>query len=102
MNPYYEEAAAESRAWIKQYDIFDDRKRAFFFQGQSELLCSYAYPSAGYEQFRTTCDFASHPDFRICITRLIVNASRSISSLSSTKSATNKVVQVHVKLARFS
>ena len=55
-NPYYEEAAAESRAWINSYDIFTERKRAFFIQGQSELLCSYVYQYAGYEQFRTTCD----------------------------------------------
>ena len=56
-NPYYKEAAAESRAWINSYDIFTDRKRAFFIQGQNELLCSYVYQYAGYEQFRTTCDF---------------------------------------------
>ncbi|KAF5322320.1 hypothetical protein D9619_000148 [Psilocybe cf. subviscida] len=55
-NPYYKEAAAESRAWINSYDIFNDRKRAFFIQAQNELLCSYVYPYAGYEQFRTTCD----------------------------------------------
>ncbi|KIM39995.1 hypothetical protein M413DRAFT_415200 [Hebeloma cylindrosporum] len=58
-NPYYKEAAAESRAWINSYDIFTDRKRAFFVQGQNELLCSYVYQYAGYEQFRTTCDFVN-------------------------------------------
>ncbi|KAF5327834.1 hypothetical protein D9619_004382 [Psilocybe cf. subviscida] len=58
-NPYYKEAAAESRAWINSYDIFSDRKRAFFVQGQNELLCSYVYPYAGYEQFRTACDFVN-------------------------------------------
>jgi hypothetical protein len=56
-NPHYKEAAAESRAWINSYDIFTDRKRAFLIQGQSELLCSYVYQYAGYEQFRTACDF---------------------------------------------
>jgi hypothetical protein len=64
-NPHYKEAAAESRAWINSYDIFTDRKRAFFIQGQNELLCSYVYQYAGYEQFRTTCDFVrfSHQVF---------------------------------------
>ena len=58
-NPYYKEAAAESRAWINGYDIFTDRKRAFFIQGQNELLCSHVYCFAGFEQLRTTCDFVS-------------------------------------------
>lgn len=56
-NPYYKEAAAESRAWINSYNVFTDRKRADFVQGQNELLCAYVYPYAGYEKFRTTCDF---------------------------------------------
>ncbi|KIK10094.1 hypothetical protein K443DRAFT_126876 [Laccaria amethystina LaAM-08-1] len=58
-NPFYLEAAAESRAWINSYDIFTDRKRAFFVQGANELLCSHVYAYAGYEQFRTTCDFVN-------------------------------------------
>jgi len=58
-NPYYKEAATESRAWINSYDIFTDRKRAFFIQGQNELLCSHVYSYAGPEQLRTTCDFVS-------------------------------------------
>ncbi|KAF8968015.1 isoprenoid synthase domain-containing protein [Flammula alnicola] len=58
-NPYYREASAESRAWINSYNVFTDRKRADFVQGQNELLCSRAYPYAGYEQFRTTCDFVN-------------------------------------------
>jgi hypothetical protein len=56
-NPYYKEAGAESAAWINSYNIFTDRKRAFFVQGCNELLVSHAYPYAGYEQFRTCCDF---------------------------------------------
>ena len=56
-NPYYKEASAESRAWINKYNIFTDRKRAFFIQGSNELLCSHAYAYAGHEQLRTTCDF---------------------------------------------
>lgn len=58
-NPYYKEATAESRAWINSYDIFTDRKRAEFIQGQNELLCSHVYSFAGREQLRTTCDFVS-------------------------------------------
>lgn len=61
INPYYKEAAAESRAWINSYDIFTDRKRAFFIQGQNELLCSHVYSYAGFEQLRTTCDFVGFP-----------------------------------------
>jgi hypothetical protein len=58
-NPWYKQAAAESRAWINSYNIFTDRKRAFFIQGSNELLCSHVYCYAGYEQFRTCCDFVS-------------------------------------------
>ena len=56
-NPYYKEASAESRAWINNYDIFTDRKRASFVQGSNELLCSHTYNYAGQHQLRTTCDF---------------------------------------------
>ncbi|KAF8150763.1 isoprenoid synthase domain-containing protein [Crassisporium funariophilum] len=58
-NPHYKEASAESRAWINGYNIFTDRKRAFFVQGSNELLCSHVYAYAGYEQLRTTCDFVN-------------------------------------------
>jgi len=60
-NPHYKEAAAQSRAWINGYDIFTDRKRAFFIAGQNELLCSHVYSYAGFEQFRTACDFVNDP-----------------------------------------
>lgn len=58
-NPHYARGSAESRAWIDSYDIFTDKKRAFFIQGCNELLVSYVYPYAGYEQFRTCCDFVN-------------------------------------------
>lgn len=58
-NPHYTRGAAESRAWINAYDVFTDRKRAFFVQGCNELLVSYTYPYACYEQFRTCCDFVN-------------------------------------------
>ena len=58
-NPHYKRGAAESRAWINSFNVFTDRKRAFFIQGCNELLVSHTYPYAGYEQFRTCCDFVS-------------------------------------------
>ncbi|EMD34166.1 hypothetical protein CERSUDRAFT_98094 [Gelatoporia subvermispora B] len=58
-NPHYTQAAAESSAWINSYNLFTDRKRAFFIQGSNELLVSHTYPYAGYEQFRTCCDFVN-------------------------------------------
>src|ERR1700677_4536406 len=58
-SPHYKEAAAESRAWINGYNVFTDRKRAFFIQGSNELLVSHTYPYAGFEQFRTCCDFVN-------------------------------------------
>lgn len=58
-NPHYSEAAAESSQWINSYRVLSDRKRAFFLQGGSELLCAHAYPYADYERFRTTCDFVN-------------------------------------------
>ncbi|KAG6909950.1 Linoleate 10R-lipoxygenase cop4 [Tephrocybe rancida] len=59
VNPHYEKGAAESRAWINSYNVFTDRKRAFFVLGSNELLVSHAYNYAGYEQFRTCCDFVN-------------------------------------------
>ncbi len=58
-NPHYPEAAAESSEWVNSYKVLSDKKRAFFLQGGSELLCAHAYPYAGYQQFRTTCDFVN-------------------------------------------
>ncbi|KAL9714201.1 Bifunctional terpene synthase Agr4 [Leucoagaricus gongylophorus] len=58
-NPHYRAAATESRAWINSFHIFNNRKRVDFIQGLNELLCSHVYCFAGYEQFRTTCDFVN-------------------------------------------
>jgi len=58
-NPFWKCAAAESRRWVNSYAVFADRRRAFFFQGQSELLSSHSYPYAGYEEFRTCCDLVN-------------------------------------------
>ncbi|OSD06378.1 terpenoid synthase [Trametes coccinea BRFM310] len=58
-SPYYAQAAAESSAWVKSFNILSERKLAFLLQGSSELLVSHAYPYAPYEQFRTCCDFVN-------------------------------------------
>ncbi|KAJ8520197.1 hypothetical protein ONZ45_g2998 [Pleurotus djamor] len=58
-NPHYKEAAAESVAWIDSYNVFTDRKRAFFVQGCNELLVSHTFPYAPFEQFRTCCDLVN-------------------------------------------
>lgn len=63
-NPHYEQGAAESRIWINSYDVFTDRKRAFFVLGSNELLCSRVYAYAGYERFRASCDFVC--DHSVC------------------------------------
>jgi hypothetical protein len=58
-NPHYKQAGAESSAWVNSYNVFTDRKRAFFVQGCNELLVSHTYPYAGYDGFRTACDFVN-------------------------------------------
>ncbi|THH27413.1 hypothetical protein EUX98_g6776 [Antrodiella citrinella] len=58
-NPHYLRASAESSAWVNSYQLFSDRKRAYFIQGLSELLVSHTYPYADYHQFRTCCDFVN-------------------------------------------
>lgn len=58
-SPHYKKAAAESRAWISSYNVFTSEKRAFFIQGNNELLVSHTYPYAAYEEFRTCCDFVN-------------------------------------------
>ena len=56
-NPHHKAAAAESRAWINSFKVFNDEKRAEFIAGSNELLVSHAYPFAPYERFRVCCDF---------------------------------------------
>ncbi|TDL25607.1 terpenoid synthase [Rickenella mellea] len=58
-SPHYKKAGAESAAWIDSYNIFSNRKRAFFVQSSNELLVSHVYSYAGYEEFRTCCDFVN-------------------------------------------
>ena len=58
-SPYYEAAAAESRAWVNAFNVFHGEKLKFFLTGSNELLVSHTYPYAEYEQFRTACDFVN-------------------------------------------
>ncbi|KAK1219384.1 Sesquiterpene synthase 10 [Marasmius sp. AFHP31] len=58
-NPHYRDAAAESSDWINSYNVFTDRKRAYFVQGCNELLVAHCYPYASFECFRTCCDFVN-------------------------------------------
>ncbi|KAF9060477.1 isoprenoid synthase domain-containing protein [Rhodocollybia butyracea] len=58
-NPHYKEAGAESAEWINSYNVFTDSRKAFFVQGCNELLVALTYPYAGYDQFRTCCDFVN-------------------------------------------
>ncbi|KAH9945296.1 terpenoid synthase [Epithele typhae] len=58
-NPHHDAVSVESSQWINSYRVLSDRKRAFFLQGGSELLCSHAYPYASYERVRTCCDFVN-------------------------------------------
>lgn len=59
LNPHYKQAGGDSAAWIDSYHVFRDRKRAFFIQSSSELLCAYTYPYAGCEELRIVCDFVN-------------------------------------------
>ncbi|KAA1466697.1 terpenoid synthase [Dentipellis sp. KUC8613] len=59
VNPHWERAATESRAWVNGFRMFADKRAAFFLSGQSELLVSHAYPYAAYDEFRTVCDFVN-------------------------------------------
>ncbi|KAG1882204.1 isoprenoid synthase domain-containing protein [Suillus subluteus] len=56
-NPHLQECSAESKAWVARFNVFNDKQNAIMEQSQSELLCALAYPYAGREGFRTTCDF---------------------------------------------
>lgn len=56
-NPHYEKAAAESSAWVRSHNILSKIKLDGFAVNANELLASHTYPYAGYEEFRTCCDF---------------------------------------------
>lgn len=49
-------AGAESAAWIDSFKLLNGRKRDIYIESKPELLASRAYPYAGYEEFRTSCD----------------------------------------------
>lgn len=48
-----------SSAWITSFNMFKDRKREFFLQMGSELLCAHVYWYADFERFRACCDFVN-------------------------------------------
>ncbi|KZT07703.1 terpenoid synthase [Laetiporus sulphureus 93-53] len=58
-NPHYDAVAAESSSWVNGYRAVSDRKRAFFLQGGSELLCAHAYPYASAQDLRTCFDLVN-------------------------------------------
>lgn len=47
---------AESSAWVVNFNFFTDKKRAHFKRSYMELLGSYIFPYAEFEEFRTCCD----------------------------------------------
>ncbi|EMD34164.1 hypothetical protein CERSUDRAFT_107906 [Gelatoporia subvermispora B] len=59
VSPHYPEAADMSSAWITSFNMFKDRKREFFLQMGSELLCAHVYWYADFERFRACCDFVN-------------------------------------------
>ena len=101
-NPYYEGVAAEARAWINSFDVFTDRKRAFFILGCNELLVSHVYAYAGEEEFRTACDFVSpyllYPYYFL----ILGTAPRLTFSLSLMNSAMNRTGRMHFPLETYS
>ncbi|KAG1821857.1 isoprenoid synthase domain-containing protein [Suillus subaureus] len=56
-SPHLQECSAESKAWATRFNVCNDKQNAIMEKSQSELLCALAYPYAGREGFRTTCDF---------------------------------------------
>lgn len=60
ISPHYEQAAAESSAWLSSFSgVIPAHKRRFFEQHGSELLCGYAYSYADHEELRTAMDFVN-------------------------------------------
>lgn len=58
-NPHYEKGASESSSWINSYNVFSASKKAALARDYNELLVAHTYPDAGYEEFRTCCDFVN-------------------------------------------
>ncbi|OJA08758.1 hypothetical protein AZE42_08877 [Rhizopogon vesiculosus] len=56
-NTHAQECSAESKEWVSRSNVFDERRSALLGKAQSGLLCAVAYPYAGREEFRMTCDF---------------------------------------------
>lgn len=58
-SPYHVRGSDESMQWVDSYNIFADRKRAFFIMENGAILASYVYSYAEYEEFRTCVDFVN-------------------------------------------
>ena len=58
-NLHYEKGASESSSWINSYNVFSASKKAALARDYNELLVAHTYPYAGYEEFRTCCDFVN-------------------------------------------
>ncbi|PBK68860.1 terpenoid synthase [Armillaria solidipes] len=56
INPYYEEAKAESEAWFHSFEAFTPEAQRAFDRCDFSLLASLAYTTATKEQLRTACD----------------------------------------------
>jgi hypothetical protein len=56
-NIHVQECHAESIAWVSRFNVIDEKRSAIIEKAKSERLCALAYPYAGCEEFRMTCDF---------------------------------------------
>ncbi|KLO08670.1 terpenoid synthase [Schizopora paradoxa] len=56
-NPHYSKASADSASWINSFDILNGDETVKYKRAMLELLASYMFPYAGFEELRTCCDF---------------------------------------------
>ncbi|KAH9840951.1 isoprenoid synthase domain-containing protein [Rhodofomes roseus] len=56
INPHYEEIKAESDAWLKAFEPFNEKSQLAFDKCDSALLAALSYPKASKEHLRTGCD----------------------------------------------
>ncbi|KZS97424.1 terpenoid synthase [Sistotremastrum niveocremeum HHB9708] len=57
LNPFYEEATAESEAWFSSFKPFSPKALEAFFGCRPSMLAGYAYPDFTRDQMRAACDF---------------------------------------------
>ncbi|OJA16455.1 hypothetical protein AZE42_04671 [Rhizopogon vesiculosus] len=56
-NAHFKECTAESKAWVRSFNILDEKRTAISEKAQAGLLCALTYSYAAHEEFRMTCDF---------------------------------------------